>query len=436
MASTLEAVVEGIGDDVLVLLDPNCRPRVTADRVAYLARLKRMLRRADVVKVSADDLEFIALRAIMRQEYECCSMVERPWCCIPMAPAACTFTAPRKSIEVPVPKVDVVDTIGAGDAFGGAFAAWWDQAGLRRRDLGDTVRCRQAVAASVEVAAHQLHARRSATSTARRARREVETVSSMIELTVAEAIDRAANSPPPAHRAGHHRLSGAGKSTLSAAIAAVVPSSVVVPMDGFHLLNEELVRLGRRDRKGAPDTFDVDGYVALLDRVRRQLPARSSTRRIRPRRQRACRRRDHRRRSTAPLVITEGNYLLLDDPPWSRSAAARRGVVRRGRRGGARARLIPGTSSSASRRRRPTSGSCGRTRRTPRWSRLVAVGRTRWCVCREGGVQLGAAEGHDRVQAQPVQQADHRGERAVHRVRRGRSGDRRSPRRPAAARRR
>ena len=60
MASTLEAVVHGVGDDVVVLLDPNCRPRVTPDRVAYLARLERMLRRADVVKVSSDDLEFIA----------------------------------------------------------------------------------------------------------------------------------------------------------------------------------------------------------------------------------------------------------------------------------------------------------------------------------------------------------------------------------------
>ncbi|MGZ4674261.1 MAG: PfkB family carbohydrate kinase, partial [Ilumatobacteraceae bacterium] len=56
-------------------------------------------------------------------------------------------------IEVPVPPVEVVDTIGAGDAFGGAFAAWWDQAGLRRNDLGDADAVRAAVAASVEVAA-------------------------------------------------------------------------------------------------------------------------------------------------------------------------------------------------------------------------------------------------------------------------------------------
>ena len=88
-------------------------------------------------------------------------------------------------------------------------------------------------------------------------------------------------------------------------------------MDGFHMLNEDLVRLGRRDRKGAPDTFDVDGYVALLDRVRRQTSETSSPRRdttVPPAR------RFLTPSTFAPdvaLVITEGNYLLLDQPPWS-----------------------------------------------------------------------------------------------------------------------
>ena len=59
MASTLEAVVADLHDDVLVVLDPNCRPRVTWDRVGYMARLQRMLQRADVVKVSSDDLDFV-----------------------------------------------------------------------------------------------------------------------------------------------------------------------------------------------------------------------------------------------------------------------------------------------------------------------------------------------------------------------------------------
>src|ERR1700756_3399865 len=61
---------------------------------------------------------------------------------------------------------------------------------------------------------------------------------------------------------------GAGKSTLAAALQAEFADvSQVVPMDGFHLANVELERLGRRGRKGAPDTFDSAGYVALLRRL-------------------------------------------------------------------------------------------------------------------------------------------------------------------------
>ena len=153
MASTLEAIVRDISDDILVLIDPNCRPRVTSDRVGYSARLQRMVRRADVVKVSTDDLDFIApgdhsagIRDLLGSG---ASLV--------------LHTDGGRSVEVhwpvgdrvivPVPAVEVVDTIGAGDAFGGAFAAWWDQAGLGRHDLGNREAVRAAVGAAVEVAA-------------------------------------------------------------------------------------------------------------------------------------------------------------------------------------------------------------------------------------------------------------------------------------------
>lgn len=65
---------------------------------------------------------------------------------------------------------------------------------------------------------------------------------------------------------------GGGKSTLSDRLARAAEAkglrAVVVPMDGFHLANAELHRLGKTDRKGAPDTFDVDGFVHLLKRIR------------------------------------------------------------------------------------------------------------------------------------------------------------------------
>jgi len=138
----------------------------------------------------------------------------------------------------------------------------------------------------------------------------------VIELDVEQAIGRAA-----AMAAGGRTLlgiagcPGAGKSTMSAAIVERVPSTAIVPMDGFHMLNEDLVRLGRRNRKGAPDTFDVGAYVAQLEKVRRQdeLPVRA------PRYDRAASDPVPDAITIEPdvaLVITEGNYLLLDAPPW------------------------------------------------------------------------------------------------------------------------
>lgn len=102
---------------------------------------------------------------------------------------------------------------------------------------------------------------------------------------------------------------GAGKTTLAASLAAALGSAAVVPMDGFHLANIELERLRLTDRKGAPETFDAAGYVALLRRLRStselvyapsfdhvmnepiagSIPIEPSTR----------------------VVVTEGNYLLL-----------------------------------------------------------------------------------------------------------------------------
>jgi pantothenate kinase len=110
---------------------------------------------------------------------------------------------------------------------------------------------------------------------------------------------------------------GAGKSTVAALLRdAFAGQAQVVPMDGFHLAQAELERLGRAGRKGAPDTFDAAGFVALLRRLRQPgeaevvyapefrrdleepvagaLPVPAST----------------------PLVIVEGNYLLLDSGPW------------------------------------------------------------------------------------------------------------------------
>jgi pantothenate kinase len=111
---------------------------------------------------------------------------------------------------------------------------------------------------------------------------------------------------------------GAGKSTLAERlVAALGPHrAVLVPMDGFHLAEAVLRRLGRHDRKGAVDTFDASGYVSLLARLaapgpevvyapefRREIEEPIAGAIAVP--------------PTAPLVVTEGNYLLVPDGPWA-----------------------------------------------------------------------------------------------------------------------
>ena len=131
-----------------------------------------------------------------------------------------------------------------------------------------------------------------------------------IEPLIARARELAARGP----RAilGIAGAPGGGKSTLAAAIAgALGDTAVLVPMDGFHLAQAEMVRQGTRDRMGAPYTFDTRGYIALLERLRAGSEVVYAP---------AFRREIEEPIAGAiavppeiPLVVTEGNYLLLWD---------------------------------------------------------------------------------------------------------------------------
>jgi pantothenate kinase len=111
---------------------------------------------------------------------------------------------------------------------------------------------------------------------------------------------------------------GAGKTTLAELLGRELgAAAALVPMDGFHLADVQLRRLGRLDRKGAPDTYDAAGYVALLRRLR--APERDTVV-YAPGFERDLEQPVAASIAVAPdvpLVITEGNYLLLENHPWS-----------------------------------------------------------------------------------------------------------------------
>ncbi|RFA10136.1 nucleoside/nucleotide kinase family protein [Subtercola boreus] len=151
------------------------------------------------------------------------------------------------------------------------------------------------------------------------------------ELTLEDVFRqaRALASTGGRHILGFTGAPGAGKSTVAEQVVdALGPElAVLVPMDGFHLANDVLLALGRRDRKGANDTFDAAGYASLMQRIRSQESSEltgddaivyaprfardleepiGSSLPIRPQ---------------TPLIVTEGNYLLLDQGSWPAARA-------------------------------------------------------------------------------------------------------------------
>ena len=152
IAATVEALVAGAPDRLLVFLDPNCRPTIIRDDAGYRARLDRVLRRADVVKVSGDDLAYLdpdgdpveVARGLLAHGARVVLFTD--------GGDSVRILAGDTEVVVPVPGVQVVDTVGAGDAFGGAFLAFWQLAGHHRDDLGDLDKVCAAVERAIVVA--------------------------------------------------------------------------------------------------------------------------------------------------------------------------------------------------------------------------------------------------------------------------------------------
>ena len=152
IGATIEWLVDAVPARTLVMLDPNSRPSATPDPSFFRARIGRLAHRADVIKVSDDDLAFLspgdgADTAIEQLLAAGATVVLRT----DGGRAVEIRTRDHRSV-IAVPPVDVVDTVGAGDAFGGGFLASWIAAGRGRTELADLDALVDSVTFAVRVA--------------------------------------------------------------------------------------------------------------------------------------------------------------------------------------------------------------------------------------------------------------------------------------------
>jgi fructokinase len=152
MGTTLETLVRGASDDLVVMIDPNCRPSATPDPAALRARVQRLAARADVIKVSRDDLAFLDPGRDPDQAAQALLEAGPKAILVTDGGRVVRVIVLDASIDVPVPHVDVVDSVGAGDAFGGAFLNSWIERGLGRVDLAHPDSLRPSVEFAIRVA--------------------------------------------------------------------------------------------------------------------------------------------------------------------------------------------------------------------------------------------------------------------------------------------
>jgi fructokinase len=153
MATAHEALIARLGDDVLVVVDPNIRPSAIHDRAGYRGRLDRVLARADVVKASQEDLEWLEPGAEPAEAMRTLLGRDRAVGLVTLGGDGALVVTADEVVAVEAPAVEVIDTIGAGDSFIGGFLARWRGQGLGREDLARLDELTEAAAFACRVAA-------------------------------------------------------------------------------------------------------------------------------------------------------------------------------------------------------------------------------------------------------------------------------------------
>ncbi|HET8916332.1 MAG TPA: PfkB family carbohydrate kinase, partial [Propionibacteriaceae bacterium] len=322
VASTLEGLLRQEAGRRVVSLDPNVRPGLISDREAYLHRFAGWVRLVDILKLSVEDLSW---RSPDRSQDEVVAdwhAAGIPLVVVTHGEEGASASTQLAKASVAPPSVAVVDTVGAGDAFMSGALAHLYQRGLLARDA---LRSLDAAGLTELLEAACLVAADTCTRPGAEPPRRRDLAARMraplkVTLSLPDLVERAGALAVTGqrHLLGITGAPGAGKSKVAQDIIDKLGPDLAafVPMDGFHLSNETLIRWGRRDRKGAWDTFDADGYVHLLRRLRHQeeeivhvpdfdrdvdesigsaLPIRREV----------------------PLIVTEGNYLLTDVGGWA-----------------------------------------------------------------------------------------------------------------------
>jgi fructokinase len=152
-ASSLTALIHHRPPGATILLDPNCRPAAVTDLLAYREMIDTVVRQVDVVKVSTDDLRLLRPADLPLRAAQ--GLLDLGPAAVLVTDGAAPATVLTESGErsIPVPVVEVVDTIGAGDAFVAGFLTWWTAHALNQHDAGDLDALLKAASAAIEVAA-------------------------------------------------------------------------------------------------------------------------------------------------------------------------------------------------------------------------------------------------------------------------------------------